>query len=104
MPAWFYFMPFIGMLYGQWLQWDYPLNYERVILEDAHEGKMVIDLAQRKSARIMKDDQNEKVVILLHGVAGSAKDSYIQRMVDYLTDNGFNVIAMNHYGAEGVKD
>ena len=104
-PAWFYFSPFIGMVYGQYLQRNYKesFKYERIILDDTEEGKLVLDVAPRVGDHTVKDGR-EKVVVLLHGVTGSTTDYYMKHMAHHLTQNGFNIVAVNHYGVSGEKD
>ena len=51
-----------------------------------------------------EDEENEKVVVLLHGITGNTRCYYMQLMVDKLIQNGFNVVAVNHYGVKNTKD
>lgn len=97
-PSYMYFSPFFGMVYGQYLQREYPqpVPYERVILDDAEEGKMVLDVAVRKTERPAgfglrrylkkglgvtsesdEEEEPEKVVVLLHGITGNTRCYYV---------------------------
>ena len=62
------------MLYGRLIptEWVAGQNfeYERVYLTNDEKGKIVLDVA--KSLKKVANSEPEKVMVLLHGVAGSS--------------------------------
>ncbi len=44
------------------------------------------------------------MLILLHGVTGSTKDTYMVDTTGEAINNGINVIGMNHYAPKGEED
>ena len=46
-------------------------------------------------------DKSHKVAILLHGLEGNAQRVYIKGQAKVLTENGWDIAAMNHRGCSG---
>lgn len=99
-PAWFYFHSCFGQIYGQILPRK-NFTFERNYIENEVEGKVCIDIAHRKTGG---ETSKEKVIIALHGVTGSSKDSYLTELTDFVVEKGYNMVIFNHFAPEGEKD
>ena len=73
-------------------------------LSDKEEGDIVIDVVKRQTSAPFGTENDEKVVILLHGITGHSDNYHMQLMVDELVKGGFNTISLNHYGVHGEKN
>ena len=49
-------------------------------------------------------NQNDKIIILCHGLEGSSKSKYIQGMSKYFSENGWDVGAINYRGCSGMMN
>ena len=48
-----------------------------------------------------KRNDNDKLVVLCHGLEGSSSSTYILGMAKHLSDNGFDILAINYRSCSG---
>jgi predicted alpha/beta-fold hydrolase len=67
-------------------------------LEHEHEGKIALDVVQKKANRNYK---REKVLVLLHGVTGNSLDPYMIDVAGVCAESGINTVIYNHFAPPG---
>lgn len=78
-PSWFYFNSAFGTIYGHVQASTHCpekiMPYQREYITCPENGKIVLDLRPKTEST---PTENEKVLIMLHGVTGSSGDRYMQ--------------------------
>lgn len=75
------------------------MNYQRVYLED-DTGKISLDVRTRTGS----SSGPEKVIIMLHGVTGTAYDPYLQDLAGVCAEEGISAVCMNHFAPPGERN
>ena len=104
-PAWFYFNPLLGMIRSFCIKSKHQAyvleKYQIVKLHDPQEGDLVLNILERDPQCKSRSGKKEKVLIVLHGLVGSAYDEPVIDIVGSAAKRGYNCIVINHHPREG---